>query len=143
MTHRPPVSDERVMMRWMQLELARINRGLVTERKRLTDLLAEDRPAAVTKDGMEYRFDKEMLAEFASGIPEPLRRRLRMPVLFYCTADVPDSCMLTDESAVEVLQLKNEISALRSFEDGRLWVSKPIAFAIARRYPPLFQMVMR
>jgi uncharacterized protein (UPF0216 family) len=143
MTHRPPVSDESVMMRWMQLELARINRGLVAERKRLTDLLAEDRPAAVTKDGTEYRFDKEMLAGFASGIPEPLQRRLRMPVLFYCTADVPDSCMLTDESAVEALQLKNEISALRSFEDGRLWVSKPIAFAIMRRYPTLFQMVMR
>ena len=143
MTHRPPVSDESVMMRWMQLELARVNRGLVADRKRLSDLLTEDRPAAVTRDGVEYRFDKERLAEFASGIPESLQRRLRMPVLFYCTADVPDSCMLTDEAAVEALQVKNEISTLRSFEDGKLWISKPIAFAILRRYPTLFQMVMR
>jgi uncharacterized protein (UPF0216 family) len=143
MNSRPSVSDESVMMRWMQLELARVNRGIVTDRKRLSDLLAEDRPAAITKDGMEYRFDEDKLAEFGSGIPETLQRRLRMPVLFYCTADVPDSCMLTDEAAVEALQVKNEISTLRSFEDGKLWISKPIAFAILRRYPTLFQMVMR
>jgi uncharacterized protein (UPF0216 family) len=143
MTNRPSVSDESVMLRWMQLELARINRGIVAERGRLTDLLAEDRPTAVTKDGTEYRFDKNRLAEFASGIPEPLQRRLRMPILFYCSADVPDSCMLTDEAAVEALRVKNEISALRSFEDGRLWISKPIVYAILRRYPTLFQIVMR
>lgn len=143
MNNRPSVSDESVMMRWMQFELARINRGIVAERKRLSDLLAEDRPAGVTRDGMEYRFDKDRLAEFASGLPEQLQRRLRMPVLFYCTADVPDSCMLTDEAAVEALRVKNEISALRIYEDGRLWISKPIAYAILRRYPSLFQMVMR
>jgi uncharacterized protein (UPF0216 family) len=143
MNDRPSISDEGVMMRWMQLELGRINRGVVAERKRLSDLLIEDRPAAVTKDGKEYRFDKDTLAAFASGIPETLQRRLKMPVLFYCTADVPDSCMLTDEAAVEALRAKSEISPLRSFENGRLWLSKPIAFAILRKYPTLFQLVLR
>lgn len=131
------------MMRWMQFELGKVNRGIVTERKRLSDLLAEDRPVSSTKEGKEYRFDKEDLARFAEGLSEDLRRRLKLPVLFYCTADVPDSCMLADEGAAEALRAKNEISPLRSFEQGRLWISRPIAFAILRKYPTLFQMVLR
>ena len=47
--------------------------------------------------------------------------------------------MVTDEVAVEVLRVKSEISPLRSFENGRLWLSKPIAYAILRKYPTLFQ----
>jgi uncharacterized protein (UPF0216 family) len=143
MNDRLSISDEGVMMRWMQLELGRINRGIVTDRKRLSDLLLEERPVSVTKDGKEYRFDKDTLAAFVSGIPETLQRKLRMPVLFYCSADVPDSCMVTDEVAVEVLRVKSEISPLRSFENGRLWLSKPIAYAILRKYPTLFQLVLR
>ena len=97
----------------------------------------------VTKDGKEYRFSKKELAVFAEGLPDQLVRRLRLPVLFYCTADVPDSCMLADEVAAESLRAKNEISPLRTFEEGRLWISRPIAFAILRKYPTLFQMVLR
>jgi uncharacterized protein (UPF0216 family) len=143
MNDHPSISDEGVMMRWMQLELGRINQGIVTDRKRLSDLLLEERPISVTKDGKEYRFDKDTLAAFASGIPETLQRKLRMPVLFYCSADVADSCMVTDEVAVEVLCVKSEISQLRSFENGRLWLSRPIAYAILRKYPTLFQLVLR
>jgi uncharacterized protein (UPF0216 family) len=143
MNDRPSISDEGVMMRWMQLELGRINRGIVTDRKRLSDLLLEERPVSVTKDGKEYRFDKDSLAALASGLPETLQRKLRMPVLFYCSADVPDSCMVTDEAAVEVLLVKGEISPLRRFEDGKLWLSKPIAYALLRKYPTLFQLVLR
>ena len=131
------------MMRWMQLELGKVNRGIVTERKRLSELLVEDRPVTSTKEGKEYRFDKKELARFAEGLPKDLIRRLKLPVLFYCTADVPDSCMLAEEAAVEALREKNEISPLRSFEEGRLWLSRPIAFAILRKYPTLFQMVLR
>jgi uncharacterized protein (UPF0216 family) len=143
MNGRHSISDEGVMMRWMQLELGRINLGIVKDRKKLSDLLLEERPVSVTKDGKEYRFDKDTLAAFASGIPEALQRKLRLPVLFYCSADVPDSCMVTDEVVVEVLRVKNEISPLRSFENGKLWLSKPIAYAILRKYPTLFQLVLR
>jgi uncharacterized protein (UPF0216 family) len=50
---RPRITDESVLSRWMSLEMGRINQGIVEVRKTLAELLREETPASVTKDGKE------------------------------------------------------------------------------------------
>jgi uncharacterized protein (UPF0216 family) len=143
MSERPSVSEEAVLMKWMRLEIGRINDGVVAERKRLSQLLREDRPAAATKGGGEHTFDKDVLALMEATLPRDLTRRLRLPILFYFDATVPDSCFLADDAAVQALRHLGDISPLRRMQNGRLWVAKPIAYAIMSKYPTTVQIVMR
>ncbi|HUU75097.1 MAG TPA: DUF61 family protein [Methanoregulaceae archaeon] len=143
MNERPTVSDEAVMRRWMGLELRRMNDAIVADRKTLIRLLEEKRPSARTKGGDEYVFDLEVLRGMASHISPEIQRRLRLPILFYFDSTVSDSCFLSDETAVRALQELGEISHLREMNEGRLWIGKPIVFAIAGKYRKAVQIVMR
>jgi uncharacterized protein (UPF0216 family) len=142
MTHPPRITDESVLVRWMGLEIAKMNEGVVSQRKSLAVLLTEKDPVSVTKKGETYHFCPSVIATLSKAIPEDLQRQLRLPVLFYSSPDVPDSCMCPDETALAVFQLLGEVSALRTFEGGRFWVSRPIAYAIMKKYPTAVQVVM-
>jgi uncharacterized protein (UPF0216 family) len=137
------ISDEPVLMRWMSMEISKINRGVVTERKSLPDLAGMDRPTIITKDGGVYLFSKKTLDSLSAKLPEDLSRRLRLPVLCYFDSSVGDSCFITDRQAVEVLKQLGEISSMREMADGCLWIGKPIIFDIMRKYPSFIQIVMR
>ncbi len=126
----------------MRLEIGRINDGVVAERKRLSHLLREGRPSSVTKGGGEYNFDRGTLLQLEQALPEELQERLRVPILFYFDSTVPDSFFLTDEAALQALQCLEEISPLRRMQGGRLWVAKPIVYAIMTRYPTAVQIMM-
>jgi len=139
---RPSAGDESTLLRWMRLEIGRINDGIVSERKRLSRLLREERPSSVTKGGEPYDFDREVLARLKEGLPETLQRRLRVPIRFYFDSTVPDSLFLADETALEALQCLEEISPLRRMRNGRLWVAKPLVYTIMNRYPTIVQIVM-
>lgn len=143
MSGRPSIRDESVLTRWMQLELGRMNDGVVSERKTLAQLVREDRPVSVTKAGKEYRFDREMIALLAQHLPADIHARLKLPILFFFDSTVNDSCFLADEPAFRALVLLGELSPLREMEDGRLWVGKPIVFAMMRKYPTILQIMMR
>ncbi len=104
MTHAPRITDESVLTRWMGLEIAKMNEGVVTQRKSLAVLLAEKDPLSVTKKGEAYHFDPSVIATLGKALPEDLQRRLRLPILFYASPDVPDSCMCPDETALAALQ---------------------------------------
>jgi uncharacterized protein (UPF0216 family) len=143
MSGRPSIRDESVLTRWMQLELGRMNDGIVSERKTLAQLVREDRPVSVTKAGKEYRFDREMIALLAQHLPADLHARLKLPILFFFDSTVNDSCFLADEPAFRALVLLGELSPMREMEDGRLWVGKPIVFALMRKYPTIIQIMMR
>lgn len=69
MPERIPPSDDSVLMRWMRTEVTRINEGIVTERKSLSQLLMEERPASRTRTGHEYLFDKEILGFLRKSCP--------------------------------------------------------------------------
>jgi len=56
MTHPPRITDESVLMRWMSMEIGRINEGVVKDRKSLSILLMEETPCAPTKKGNLYFF---------------------------------------------------------------------------------------
>ena len=142
MTHPPRITDESVLARWMGLEIAKMNEGLVKERKSLFVLLKEKEPVSVTKKGDVYYFDKSVLATLKKALPEDLQKQLRLPVLFYASPDTPDSCSCPDAPALAALQLLGEVSTLRTFQENRFWVSRPIVYAIMKKYPTALQIVM-
>lgn len=143
MSGRPSIRDESVLMKWMHLELGRLNGGIVAERKTLEQLMKEESPATVTKTGRDYRFRKDIVRSFGERLPLPFHAKLRLPILFYFDSRVHDSCFLVDEPAFRALVQLGELSPLREMEAGRLWVGKPIIFSLMRSYPTLIQIVMR
>jgi uncharacterized protein (UPF0216 family) len=142
MSDRPAITDESVMIRWMQMEINRINAATVLERKTLSVLCREESPSAKTKGGKEHAFDRNVLRTLQEQLPPEIQDRLKIPILFYFNIDVPDSCYLTDEIAVTALQGLGEISLLRIPRNGKIWVSRPIVYAMMRKYPSIIQIVM-
>jgi uncharacterized protein (UPF0216 family) len=142
MPGRPSAGDESTLMRWMRLEIGRINDGVVAERKRLSLLLREEHPSAVTQGGSIHEFDRDVLLQLKEALPRELQRRLRLPIIFYFDSRVPDSLFLTDEVAMQALQRMQEISPLRRMRGGRLWIAKPLAYTIMGRYPTAVQIMM-
>lgn len=143
MTHRPDVSDESVLRKWMALEMGKINDGIVADRKRLSELLRTDRPLSVTRGGSEYMFDPATVRLLGEKLPEQLHSRLKLPIIFFYDSGVTDSCLLTDEAALEAFQSLGELSGQREFINGKLWVGRALVFAILRKYPTVIQIMMR
>ncbi len=139
----PRVGDDSVMMRWMQLEISRINEGIVSDRKTLAGLLLESRPASITKGGKEYLFDRATILELGQKVPCVLQKKLALPILFFFDSAVRDSAFLADETALYALQALGELSTLRAIRDGRIWIGRAIVYAIVRRYPTAAQIVMQ
>lgn len=142
MTRRPRITEESVLTRWMGMEIARINDSVVAGRKTLALLLAEKDPKARTKGGGEYHFSRETLATLGEWLDEGTRKALNLPLIFFFSVDVRDSCYLTDETAVEALQALGDLGERRRLTDGRLWIARAIAYAIARKYPTAIQFAM-
>ncbi len=90
MTHRPRITEESVLTRWMGMEIARINDSVVAGRKALVSLLAEESPKARTKGGADHHFSRETLASLAERLDEENRKDLKLPIIFYFNADVRD-----------------------------------------------------
>jgi len=142
MTHPPRITDESVLARWMSMEIGKINEGVVRDRKPLSLLLDEEIPRATTKNGELYSFDRCVIEGLGKGLPAELHRRLRLPMLFLMSPEVPDSCWCADAAEFESLTTLGEISRLGTMVEGRFWVSRAIAYAIARKYPTAVQLVM-
>ena len=142
MSYPPRITDESVLTRWMGIEVAKMNEGLVQQRERLSVLLTEKEPVSVTKKGDTYHFDPAVIRALGSALPEDLRRKIRLPVLFYMSPDTPGSCSCPDEAALAALQILGEVSTLRTFTGDRFWVSRPIVYAIMKKYPTAVQIVM-
>jgi uncharacterized protein (UPF0216 family) len=126
----------------MALEMRKINDGVVARRRRLSELLSEDHPSSVTRNGSEFAFDREVIRTLGEKLPSELHPRLKLPVIFFFDSAVPDSCLLTDEVALEALQILGELSRYREFTGGKLWVGRAIVYAIMRKYPTVIQIMM-
>lgn len=131
------------MTMWLALELKRMNEGTVAARKTLAELLGEPVPATITKGGQEYRFDRKVLETIAGAVDSRTKRHLKLPILFFFDTTVTDSCFIDDETAFLTLKQLGELSEMRRFADGRMFVGKPIAYAIASKYRTAVQIVMR
>jgi len=126
----------------MRVEIGKINKEIVAERKPLSQLLKEEIPSSETKGGDKHLFDKNILSVLEEQLPAELHGKLRLPILFFLDNRVADSSFLSDENAARALQILGELSKSRSFNKGRLWVGKSIAYSIMRKYPTVVQIVM-
>jgi uncharacterized protein (UPF0216 family) len=142
MSGRIPVSDDSILMRWMRIEVGKLNDGLVSERKSLAQLLTEKRPVSRTKSGEEHVFDKDILEELGSKLPTNLHRKLKIPIIFFSDNRVPDSCYLNDPVALEALQILGEMSKMRRMQQGKLWIGRSIAYTIMKKYLSVVQIAM-
>ena len=142
MSPRPRITEESVLTRWMGMEIARMNDSVVSGRRSLASLLSGEIPKAVTRGGGEYHFSRETLDALAGRLTPGLKSALRLPVLFFLDVDVRDSCYLADETAVEALRILGDLGEGRRLTEGRLWVSRALAHAIARKYPTAVQFVL-
>ena len=142
MTRRPRITEDSVLTRWMGMEIARINDGVVAGRKTLSALLVEENPTARTKGGGEYHFRRETLTTLGERLDEGTREALKLPVIFFFSMDVRDSCYLTDGIAVKALQALGDLGEGRRLTNRRLWVARAIAYAIARKYPTAIQFAV-
>ena len=142
MTHRPRITEESVLTRWMGMEIARINDSMVAGQKTLALLLSEENPIARTKGGGDHHFSRETLASLGERLNEDTRKALKLPIIFFFDVEVRDSCYLTDETAVRALQALRDLGEGRRIANGRLWVARAIAYSIARKYPTAIQFAM-
>lgn len=142
MTYRPRITEETVLTRWMGMEIARINDSVVAGRKTLALLLTAENPRARTKGGGDYHFSREALAPLGAGLTEQTRNAPKLPIIFFFILDIRDSCYLIDETAVKALQDLGDLGFGRRLTNGRLWVARAIAYAIARKYPTAIQFAM-
>jgi uncharacterized protein (UPF0216 family) len=126
----------------MRTELARMNAGIVVERKSLARLRAEEHPSAKTKNGSIHVFDRQVLERLAQALPAAVQQNLLLPILFHADMDVPGNLALTDPVALCALQELGELSSLRTMREGRIWIASPIAYALTRKYPTAIQVVM-
>lgn len=139
---RASITDDSIINRWMRMEISKINNGIVTSRKTLSQLLKEDKPSSKTKDGKEYSFKKETINELGKKLPENIQERLKLPILFFFDMQVDDSCYLGDKTALEALKILGELGNKREFNKNRLWVGKAIAYSLKMKYPTAVQIVM-
>lgn len=77
MSDRLPISDDSILVRWMRVEIGKINDGLVSQRRTLAELLSEDRPVSRTKAGQEHVYDREILEELGEKLPSDMQENLR------------------------------------------------------------------
>ncbi len=61
-------------------QIRALNRHLAVERRSLSDLLREEKPAIRLRDGELHRFKRSELEKLARLIPEHLHGSLRLPV---------------------------------------------------------------
>ena len=142
MTYRPRITEESVLTRWMGMEIARINDGVVAGRRPLASLMAEENPQGRTKGGGIHFFSRVTLASLGDRLDESTRKTLKLPIIFFFSVDIRDSCYLADEIAVQALQALGDLGEGRRLTDGRLWIARAIAYAIARKYPTAIQFAM-
>lgn len=130
---------EGTLERWMALEMSSLQKGFVGAARPLPDLLAEERPSARTRGGEPHEFDKEVLLRLHAALGPLDRRRLRLPVTFFVDKDLQEDAYVQDQTAANLLCALGEVPPGIEMREGRLWLSRAKAHAVADRYRSAFQ----
>ncbi|HKZ89307.1 MAG TPA: DUF61 family protein [Thermoplasmata archaeon] len=126
--------------RWVAFELGRLNAGLVTEKKSLAALLAEDSPACRTREGGTHPFDRDVLTRVRGALDSEEAETLRLPITLFVSGDVDDSASLRDGPAAKVLRTLESFGAAFPFRDGRMYLPHSLALDLVRRYGGVLQI---
>jgi len=128
----PPNVDK-----WMEFELKRLNRGLVTRKKPLTKLLKEENPQCVTREEETYLFNPEVLKRIAAVLEEG--EDVMLPITIHLSSELEDSCYITDEVAASILRRLENFGKAYPFRDGRMWLPNSLAYSLMLKYVTAIQ----
>ncbi|MEE9237363.1 MAG: DUF61 family protein [Thermoplasmata archaeon] len=64
----------------MRYEARGVHQGLVVRKRSLKELLPQEKPICLTREGEDYGFDRESLERFAAVTIEQEREKLRLPI---------------------------------------------------------------
>lgn len=119
-----------------------LHTGLVVRRRSLRDLLEQERPTCLTKEGEEYEFDRGVLLRFAAVTNDEEREKLRLPITLYFETGAGDHCRVDDELASKVLRRLEGFGRAYPFRDGRMWLPYSIGVELTMKYPTAFQRLL-
>lgn len=134
------VVSKDVLERWLKLELGQVHDSLVSAPLPLSKLLEMDRPVAQTRAGDAHEFDPAILEDLAAPLDDATRDKLKLPITIRFDRQAMGNCYIQDPTAIEALKALEEAHV--SVRDGKLWMSKPLAMDLAKRYRTCFQFVL-
>jgi len=123
--------------KWMELELKRVNAGIVSRKKKVSALLKEEKPHCDARDGGKHEFDVSVLRRIAAVGHEA--GDLMLPVTIHFLSVSQDSCYVDDEVAASILRRLEGFGRAYPFRDGKMWLPDSLAFALMQKYPTAFQ----
>lgn len=133
--------DDRRVEKLIDLEMGVLHQGLVVKRKSLQDLLGEEEPRCVTREGKDHVFDRESLEALAAVTTPEERGKLRLPITFRFHADLRNETSLDDETAAGVLRRLEGLGKAYPFREGRMWIPYSLALQLLLKYPTVFQRI--
>ena len=112
---------------------------MVSQKKRLSTLLEEERPSVEKRDGGTHYFEKDHLTEVENIVPIHKKKDLQLPIVVYNDPSL-DRCYVKGkvEGKVvkEMIGLKN-----KTIQKEKNWFSKPLTADMIREYDDIFLFV--
>lgn len=125
----------------MGIEIARLHDSVVAGQRDPCTSPCRREPDSPDKGWRGVLFwpgDPRLLGE---RLRDEIRKALKLPIIFF-SIDIRDSFYLADVVTVQALQALGDLGEGRRLTNGRLWVARPIAYAIAQKYPTAIQFAM-
>lgn len=120
-------------------ELRVANKHLPLARKPLKELLEEEYPHVVCRDGSLHFFRRSELLELSRYVPKEKWDKLLLPIIIeVVSGDEELIGVVSDPYATEVVSSVLEIS----FEGGRVFLYKPQIYELRRRFSTIFQIAL-
>lgn len=128
-----------IFERILSMEIKNLNESLVLKRKSLRELLlAEEEPFSYTKKGEKHFFDRKELEEISKFIPKYEHQDLKIPIFLYRDINLENFYI---EGGIEEEFIKRVIDYKVKSIQGRLYLPKPIAYKIVRKFPTTVQVI--
>lgn len=116
---------DKLLHGWLAGELRLVNKGLPRERRRLSDLLLQDRPAIRCTDGSEQPVKRAELRLLSELLEDKDRESLLLPILIEMTGDETEAVVLCPTD-VEMKVLSSVLGMrLRYERPGRVRIYRP------------------
>jgi uncharacterized protein (UPF0216 family) len=131
---------ESAMKKWFKFEMAKINSGIVINKRSLKDLLEEEVPQTKAKDESVYYFNKDALLELKNESPKDMHS-IMLPINFYISLDTRSNVYIADKPALSVLKYIGEVPHDAELVDGRYWMSKALILDLMKKRPSIIQLI--
>ncbi len=117
-----------------EVELKKLNESLPRERRSVSDLLSESRPAYKNLAGETVYFNREELNEFAKAVPKGSSSLVRLPIVIVRESGLKKGTYLIDGN-------EREIEAVNLLLDrppyNNKYLFRPEVLELIRRFPSI------